>query len=310
MKRLMFTLLLMVATVLPSFSMSYEEARRQAWFLTDKMAYELNLTPEQYDRAYQINLDYLMSIRTASDCDGYYWRYRDADFRCVLFDWQYSLYATLDYFFRPVRWVRSAWYYPVSDRYRWGYYYFDRPAVYVSYRGGMWNRRGHESRSPYYAFRPTPGQGMRNHYQAGWRPDFGRPQAPRPDGHRPDGPRPGNDRPTTRPGNDRPSARPGHGSNRPSTRPGNDSPSARPDNGRPSTRPSQGGTFRPSQNQGNQRPQGGMSNGGNTTRPSRNHGTSAGQPSSNRPSMNRSTGSSSGSGSSVPAGRSNRTFGR
>lgn len=301
MKRLMFTLLLMVATVLPSFSMSYEEARRQAWFLTDKMAYELNLTPEQYDRAYQINLDYLMSIRTASDCDGYYWRYRDADFRCVLFDWQYSLYATLDYFFRPVRWVRSAWYYPVSDRYRWGYYYFDRPAVYVSYRGGMWNRRGHESRSPYYAFRPTPGQGMRNHYQAGWRPDFGRPQGPRPESPRPQEPRPGNDRPTTRPDNG--SNRPGNNSTRPSTRPGND---------HPTTRPSQGGTFRPSQNTGNQRPQGGMNQGsGSTTRPSRNHGTSAGQPSSSRPSMNRSTNSTStGSRGAAPAGRSNRTFGR
>ena len=296
MKRLFFTLLLMVATVLPSFSMSYEEARRQAWFLTDKMAYELNLTPEQYDRAYQINLDYLMSIRTASDCDGYYWRYRDADFRCVLFDWQYSLYATLDYFFRPVRWVRSAWYYPVADRYRWGYYYFDRPGVYITYRGGMWNRRGHDNRSPYYAFRPTPGQGMRNHYQTAWRPDFGRPQGPRPDAPRPEGPRPGNDRP---------SARPDNGAGRPSARPGNDRPS-----GRPSGRPSQGGTYRPSQNPGSQRPQGNMGNSGSTTRPSRNHGTTSGQPSTARPSMNRSTSTGAGSGSSVPAGRSNRTFGR
>ena len=52
-------------------AMDYEEARQRAWFLTDKMAYELNLTPEQYDIAYEINLDYLMSIRTASDCSGY-----------------------------------------------------------------------------------------------------------------------------------------------------------------------------------------------------------------------------------------------
>lgn len=186
MKRFLLSSLLALATLLPAFSMSYEEARQQAWFLTDKMAYELNLTPDQYDRAYQINLDYLMSIRTASDCDGYYWRYRDADFRCVLFDWQYQLYATLDYFFRPVRWVRSAWYYPVCDHYRMGYYYFDRPTVYVSYRGGMWNRRGHESRSPYYAYRPVPGYGMRNHYADGPRPYYGRPQGGRPGQMRPD----------------------------------------------------------------------------------------------------------------------------
>ena len=293
MKRMLFTLLLMVVTALPAFSMSYEEARRQAWFLTDKMAYELNLTPEQYDRAYQINLDYLMSIRTASDCNGYYWRYRDADFRCVLFDWQYSLYASLDYFFRPVRWVRSAWYYPIADRYRWGYYYFDRPGVYLSYRGGMWNRRGHESRSPYYAFRPSPGQGMRNHYQAGWRPDFGRPQGPRNDGPRPDSPRP------ARPDNSRP------------TRPGNrpDVPAARPNrpNGRPGQSDARPGQWPSRENGGmNQRPQG--NRGGGDARPSRNHGGFS-QPSQGRTSGSRGTGNA-GPSSSSPSGRTNRTFGR
>ena len=100
--------------------MDYEEARQRAWFLTDKMAYELNLTPEQYDRAYEINLDYLMSIRTASDCSGYYWEYRNADLRCILFDWQYNLFRTIDYFLRPIRWVRAGWYYPVCDHYRYG----------------------------------------------------------------------------------------------------------------------------------------------------------------------------------------------
>lgn len=170
MKRYLLTLALTLATILPSWSMSYEEARQQAWFLTDKMAYELNLTPEQYNRAYEINLDYLMSIRTASDCDGIYWRYRDADFRCVLFDWQYTLFSTLDYFFRPVYWVRSAWHYPVFDHYRMGYYYFDCPAIYASYRGGMWHRRSHNDRSPYYAIRIERGRGMRDHYDAGeWR---------------------------------------------------------------------------------------------------------------------------------------------
>lgn len=171
MKRYLFTLVLTLAIIIPSWSMSYEEARQQAWFLTDKMAYELNLTPEQYNRAYEINLDYLMSIRTASDCEGLNWRYRDADFRCVLFDWQYTLFSTLDYFFRPIRWMRSAWYYPVFEHYRVGYFYFDCPAIYASYRGGMWNRRNHNGRSPYYAIRLERGRGMRDHYDAGeWRP--------------------------------------------------------------------------------------------------------------------------------------------
>ena len=255
MKRFLLSSLLALATLLPAYSMSYEEARQQAWFLTDKMAYELNLTPDQYDRAYQINLDYLMSIRTASDCDGYYWRYRDADFRCVLFDWQYQLYATLDYFFRPVRWVRSAWYYPVCDHYRMGYYYFDRPTVYVSYRGGMWNRRGHESRSPYYAYRPVPGYGMRNHYADGPRPYYGSPQGSRPGQMRPDDHR-------------RPDGGGRHDANRPGWNAGRPSGGNRPNGNRPqgydrnngrtegngSSTPSRGhnyGNQRPSMNRGN-----------------------------------------------------------
>lgn len=99
MKRTLFTFILLFAISLSAMSMRYEEARHRAWFLTDKMAYELNLTPGQYERAYEINLDYLMSLRSPSDCSGPYWRYRDADFRCILFDWQYNLFRTLDYFF-------------------------------------------------------------------------------------------------------------------------------------------------------------------------------------------------------------------
>ena len=108
MKRTLLTLLLLAVLAIKAAAMPYEEARDRAWFLTDKMAYELNLTPEQYDRAYEINLNYFMSIRTASDCYGYYWNYRDADFRCILFDWQYNLFSSIDYFFRPIRRVRSS----------------------------------------------------------------------------------------------------------------------------------------------------------------------------------------------------------
>ena len=77
MKRLLLLLILTLATAGGIKAMSYEQARREAWFLTDKMAYELNLTPTQFDCAYRVNLDYLMSINTASDCYGYYWSYRE-----------------------------------------------------------------------------------------------------------------------------------------------------------------------------------------------------------------------------------------
>lgn len=167
MKKIVLTMLLVLcASCLRA--MNYEEARNRAWFLTDKMAYELNLTAEQYDRAYQINLDYFMSLRSQSDCIGPYWQYRDVDLRCILYDWQYNLYRTLDYFFRPVRWYDAQWYYPVFDHYRYGYYYFDRPNIYATYYGGMWRRRGHNSPSPYLAMRPKHGVGLRDQYRQGW----------------------------------------------------------------------------------------------------------------------------------------------
>lgn len=239
MKRFILSLLIPMVMAVSAGAMSYEEARQRAWFLTDKMAYELNLTPEQYDRAYQVNLDYLMSLRSPSDySSGRYWKFRDADLRCILFDWQYSLYASLDYFFRPIRWVRSAWYFPIFDRYRRGYYYFERPKVYVSYHGGSWHKRGHNARSPYWGMTFRPGGGMRDHFhnkgpKPSHRPDYNRPghgnvRPPHSNGNRPPshnnrpdhnkGHRPGNN---TRPGN---SGRPSE-NKRPSRTPGNSRPS-------------------------------------------------------------------------------------
>lgn len=271
MKRILLTLLLLCSIVVGVQAMSYDDARRQAWFLTDKMAYELNLTPDQYDRAYEINLDYFMSIRTPSDCMGPYWSYRDLDLRCVLFDWQYNLYCTLDYFFRPVRWVQSRWYYPVTHRYRYGYYYFDRPTIYVSYRGGGWRRRSHNDRSPYYGMHFDRGHGMRDRYDSG---SWGRPG----NGKRPgNGFKPGRPDSDKRPGDQHKPSRPGNGNN--SGRPGGNVGNNRPDvpghNARPNNpskdNGSQGRPGRPSSGNGSghkdngitvvQRPHNGNNNG-------------------------------------------------
>ena len=164
MKRYLLTLLIVLTGTLSAKALSYSEARDRAWFLTDKMAYELNLTPDQYDRVYQVNLDYFMSIAYESDCYGHYWSYRDTDLRFILWDWQYRLYVTLDYFYRPIRWVRTAWHYPICDHYRYGYYYYERPRVYVSYHGCNWKRRGHNDVSPYKGWRADRGPGMRDRY--------------------------------------------------------------------------------------------------------------------------------------------------
>ncbi len=164
MKRYLLTLLIILAGTLSAKAISYNEARDRAWFLTDKMAYELNLTPDQYDRVYQVNLDYFMSIAYEADCYGVYWNYRDTDLRYILWDWQYRLYVTLDYFYRPIRWIRAAWHYPICDHYRYGYYYYERPRVYVSYHGCNWKRRGHNDVSSYRGWRAERGPGMRDRY--------------------------------------------------------------------------------------------------------------------------------------------------
>ena len=186
MKRYLLTLLIVLAGTLSAKAISYNEARDRAWFLTDKMAYELNLTPDQYDRVYQVNLDYFMSIAYEADCYGVYWNYRDTDLRYILWDWQYRLYVTLDYFYRPIRWIRAAWHYPICDHYRYGYYYYERPRVYVSYHGCNWKRRGHNDVSPYRGWRAERGPGMRDRY----------------DNNRPSG-RPGTHNEPSRPSNGR-----------------------------------------------------------------------------------------------------------
>lgn len=139
MKRIMFLLAAVMSTVFAN-AMSYSEAREEALYLTDKMAYELNLTEQQYNDAYEINLDYLMGVRTADEVYGSYWRYRNDDLRSILYDWQWDLLRAADYFFRPLTWHSGAWYLPVRRHYAANYYYYSHPRVYVSYKGGHCRR--------------------------------------------------------------------------------------------------------------------------------------------------------------------------
>lgn len=166
MKRYLLFLLLIIASMVSAKALSYNEARERAWYLTDKMAYELNLTAEQYDCVYQINLDYFMQVTSPQDIYGYYWNYRDEDLRYILYDWQYQSYMNLDYFFRPLRWYRSTWQFPILSYYNRSYYYYQRPTIYITYQGGFW-RRGHNDVSPYRDWRPSTyyvGGGMRDRY--------------------------------------------------------------------------------------------------------------------------------------------------
>ena len=187
MKKIILSAVFMMAAWMGANAMSFERAQAEALYLTDKMAYELNLNDQQYNDAYEINLDYFISIDSPSDLYGVYYNHRLGDLRCILHDWQYSLLVAADYFLRPVVWRAGSWFFPIYSYYNRGYFYYSRPRVWVSYYGGhshayhhagfyahrrpLWNGglRGHDMH------RPSPGVGGHvGHRPGGARPNVGR----------------------------------------------------------------------------------------------------------------------------------------
>lgn len=186
MKKIMFAIVAMLTIATSANAMSYEQARREALFLTDKMAYELNLNDEQYDAAYEINLDYLMGVTSRDDVYGTYWTRRNLDLSYILLDWQWRSFQAATYFYRPLYWDAGYWHFAVYSRYpHRSYFYFGRPTVYVSYRGGhSWRSNG--GRSYYYDRRKDFHHGD-NHYGMRDRKDNGDFRGPRGNGNRDNG---------------------------------------------------------------------------------------------------------------------------
>lgn len=173
MKKLALLLVTLFTMTVSASAMSYEQAREEALFLTDKMAYELNLTEDQYEAAYEINLDYLMRVNTVDDLYGTYWRYRNLDLSYILLDWQYRAFCDAAYFYRPIYWAGGYWHFGIYARYPYrDYLYFGRPDFYAVYRGGhSWRMNGGHS---WYRGRRNwghpdrgPAFGMRDGYQRG-----------------------------------------------------------------------------------------------------------------------------------------------
>ena len=176
MRRLFIALTMLVTMTMTTHAMSYEQARQQALFLTDKMAYELNLTEEQYEAAYEVNLDYLMSVNTQADLYGAYWTQRNLDLSYILFDWQYQAYLAATYFYRPLYWEAGYWHFGIYARYPYrDYFYFGRPHFWTVYRGGhSWRMNGGRSWYHGRSFGHHDGgrhHGMRDRYDRG---DYGR----------------------------------------------------------------------------------------------------------------------------------------
>ena len=155
------TLVAMLTIAATGKAMSYEQARNEALFLTDKMAYELNLTDAQYEAAYEINLDYLMGVTSYDDVYSTYWERRNLDMSYILLDWQWQAFLAASYFYRPLYWDAGYWHFAIYARYpHRDYFYFGRPVFYASYRGGhAWHHVG--GHGYYYGrrdhFRTAPG---------------------------------------------------------------------------------------------------------------------------------------------------------
>lgn len=238
MKRIILILFAIGITAMSSVSMaamSNSRVRKETRFLTDKMAYELNLNTAQYNDVYEINFDFIYSIRYLMDdvIRGYEWALddyynyldvRNDDLRWVLSDVQYRRFLQADYFYRPIYASGGGWNFRVYITYtNRNYFYFPKPYHYRSYSGGHY--RTHFHNVSYYRGRYNHNYyrgdySVRNDrvYHTNRRSDFGSV----------------NIRPNT---STRPSSRPGTTTTRPSV-------STRPSTG--TTRPSTGASTRSS----------------------------------------------------------------
>lgn len=137
MKKILATIALMMTIVVSATAMSFSQARSEAHYLSDKMAYELELSLEQYAAVYEINLDYLMSVTSQYDVYGAAWARRNSDLRFVLNYYQYELYIRTSYFYEPLEWTGTSWRYGIYTRYTdRSRFFFSYPTSYSSYRGG------------------------------------------------------------------------------------------------------------------------------------------------------------------------------
>ena len=144
MKRLITSIVAMAAIISAS-AMSYSQAREQAWFLTDKMAFELYLTAPQVSAVYEINLDYIMNVDFMGDIFGTYWERRTREMSYVLSRSQMHTFLALEHFYRPISWMNNSFYFVIYDRYPTRtHFYYSAPKVYTTYKGEF--RKSNNSR--------------------------------------------------------------------------------------------------------------------------------------------------------------------
>ena len=135
MKRIL-TLALTAMMAVAANALVFTDAQREALFLSDKMAHELDLTNDQYEAVFEINLDYYLSVNVAADLFGPWWNRRNADMKLVLSKWQYDKFMQLEYFYKPLLWQSDAWVFVIYTHYARTVFFFAWPPGYYTYRGG------------------------------------------------------------------------------------------------------------------------------------------------------------------------------
>lgn len=161
MKRILFILLAAaMSTTICSAAMSNSKIRKETLFLTDKMAYEMNLNTAQYNDVYEINYDFIAGVSYLMDdvLRGEEWalnRYydyldvRNDDLRWVLSSRQYGRFMQADYFYRPIYVTGGRWTFRIYINYsNRNHFYFPRPHHYRTYCGGHY--RTHYNNASYY----------------------------------------------------------------------------------------------------------------------------------------------------------------
>ncbi|MDE5678168.1 hypothetical protein [Phocaeicola sp.] len=158
------TLLMMVCmlgvTVPAMATMSISKMRQNTRFLTDRMAYELKLSPRQYNDVYEVNYDFINNVRYLMDdvVRGYDYaleRYydfldvRNDDLRWILSGAQYRRFMGAEHFYRPIYAHENKWNFRIYLVYNnVNFFYYGKPHHYTTYCGGHY--RTHFNNVSYY----------------------------------------------------------------------------------------------------------------------------------------------------------------
>ncbi|KAA6346671.1 hypothetical protein EZS27_005808 [termite gut metagenome] len=163
MKRIAFSLFLfglIAGSNVCMAALSNSKIRKEARFLTDKMAHELSLNMIQYNDVYEINYDFIFSVNRIMDdavkgntraLDRYYQNLdiRNDDLRWVLSDRQYRRFLNIDYFYRPIYAGGNKWHFRVYIAYtNHSLFYLGEPNGYKTYHGGHY--RGSHTHTSHY----------------------------------------------------------------------------------------------------------------------------------------------------------------